>query len=251
MPKIALVTGASRGIGRSIALRLAVDGIKIAVHYNNNLAAATEVVKLIEEQGGIAFTIQGDVSTITGIDSLYQNLDKKLDNNFGTNEFDILVNNAGTVGFATIENTDEEMFDNIFDINFKAPFFIIQKALQRLRNGGRIINISSNVTHVAFPLYAAYAPSKGALNTLTLLLAKQLGERNITVNAIEPGLTITDMTKPLMNNNVEIKQSVINMTALGRLGQPEDIADVAAFLASDNARWLTGQIIDAGGGFHL
>ncbi len=250
MPKIALVTGASRGIGRAIAIALAETGTVIAVHYNNSADQAVETVKLIQEKGGIAFTVQGDVSTLTGIEKLYQELDSELTKQFGDTKFDILVNNAGALAIATIEETDEKTFDEIVAVNMKAPFFITQKAIPRLRDGGRIINISSSVTRIAFPLYAIYAPTKGALNTLTILLAKQLGERGITVNAIEPGLTQTDIIKNLPNYS-ELVKSVVSMTALGRLGQPQDIADIAAFLASDKSRWITGQIIDAGGGLHL
>ncbi|MBW4505565.1 MAG: SDR family oxidoreductase [Scytonematopsis contorta HA4267-MV1] len=250
MTKIALVTGASRGIGRAIAIALAETGIVVAVHYNNSSDLALDTVNTIVGKGGTAFTIQGDVSKLTGIDKLYQELDSQLTERFGENKFDILVNNAGALAFATIEETNEETFDEIVAVNLKAPFFIIKKALSRLRDGGRIINISSGVTRVAFPTYAIYAPTKGALNTLTMLLAKQLGERGITVNAIEPGLTQTDMVKQLKISE-ELTNSVVSVTALGRIGQPQDIADVAAFIASDKSRWITGQIIDAGGGFHL
>lgn len=250
MPKIALVTGASRGIGRAIAIALGEAGIAVAVHYNNSADSAVETVKLIQEKGAIAFTVQGDISTLTGIEKLYQELDNQLTKQFGDNKFDILVNNAGALAIATIEETDEKTFDEIVAVNMKAPFFITQKAIPRLRDGGRIINISSSVTRIAVPFYAIYAPTKGALNTLTILLAKQLGERGITVNAIEPGLTQTDIIKKLPNYS-ELVKSVVSTTALGRLGQPQDIADIAAFLASDKSRWITGQIIDAGGGLHL
>lgn len=250
MSKIALVTGASRGIGRAIAIALAEAGIAVAVHYNNSADQAVETVKLIQEKGAIAFTVQGDISTLTGIEKLYQELDSQLIEQFGDNKFDILVNNAGILAIATIEETDEKTFDEMVAVNMKAPFFITQKAISRLRDGGRIINISSGVSRIAVPFYAIYAPTKGALNTLTILLAKQLGERGITVNAIEPGLTPTELVANLVSNS-EVTESVVNMTALGRLGQPQDIADIAAFLASDKSRWITGQIIDAGGGFHL
>lgn len=250
MPKIALVTGASRGIGRAIAITLAETGIAVAVHYNTSADSAVDTVTLIQEKGGIAFAVQGDISTLTGIEKLYQELDNQLTKQFGDTKFDILVNNAGALAIATIEETDEKTFDEIVAVNLKAPFFITQKAISRLRDGGRIINISSSVSRIAVPFYAIYAPTKGALNTLTILLAKQLGERGITVNAIEPGLTKTELVANLVSNS-ELTESVVNMTALGRLGQPQDIADIAAFLASDKSRWITGQIIDAGGGFHL
>lgn len=250
MQKVALVTGASRGIGRVIAQNLAKNGITVAVHYASNSDQALLVAQTIQSAGGTAFTVQGDIGSLSGIDHLYQELDRELVNRFGNAQFDILVNNAGIAPPSTIENTDEETFDRVFAVNLKGPFFIIQKALPRLRDGGRIINISTSAARQAFPSLAAYSPTKGAINTLTLLLAEHLGPRNITVNAIAPGLTETEMVAEMVGS-AEIKQLFVNTTALRRLGQPEDIADVVAYFASDASRWVTGQIIDATGGYRL
>lgn len=247
---VALVTGASRGIGRAIALRLAKDGAKVAVHYGRNQDAANEVVQSITSNGGTAFLVQAELDTLKGVYALYDALDAALIERTGTSQFDILVNNAGIVLRATIENTTEEMFDQSFAVNVKAPFFLIQQALPRLRDGGRIINLSSSVTRVAAPGTAAYNLTKGAINTLTLTLAAQLGSREITVNSVAPSATDTDMNASWLRQP-ESQQSIASMTALGRVGQAEDIADVVAFVASPDSHWMTGQYIEASGGFHL
>lgn len=247
---VALVTGASRGIGRAIALRLAKDGATIAVHYGHNQDAANEVVQSITSKGGTAFLIQAELDTLKGVYALYDALDAALIERTETAEFDILVNNAGICPTATIENTTEEMFDQSFAVNVKAPFFLIQQALPRLRDGGRIINLSSAVTRVAAPSIAAYNLTKGAINTLTLTLAAQLGSRGITVNSVAPSATDTDMNASWLRQP-ESQQSIASMTALGRVGQAEDIADVVAFVASPDSHWMTGQYIEASGGFRL
>lgn len=247
---VALVTGASRGIGRAIALRLAKDGAKVAVHYGRNQDAANEVVQSITSNGGTAFLVRAELDTLKGVYALYDALDAALIEKTGIAQFDILVNNAGIVLRATIENTTEEIFDQSFAVNVKAPFFLIQQALPRLRDGGRIINLSSAVTRVAAPGTAAYNLTKGAINTLTLTLAAQLGSRGITVNSVAPSATDTDMNASWLRQT-ESQQSIASMTALGRVGQAEDIADVVAFVASPDSHWMTGQYIEASGGFHL
>lgn len=247
---VALVTGASRGIGRAIALRLAKDGAKVAVHYGRNQNAANEVVQSITSNGGTAFLVQAELDTLKGVYALYDALDAALIEKTGTSQFDILVNNAGIYPSATIENTTEEMFDQMFAVNVKAPFFLVQQALPRLRDSGRIINLSSAVTRVAAPNIAAYSLTKGAINTLTLILAAQLGSREITVNSVAPSATDTD-TNASWLRQPESQQSIASMTALGRVGQAEDIADVVAFVASPDSHWMTGQYIEASGGFHL
>lgn len=248
--KIALVTGASRGIGKAIALRLAQEGSLVAVHYGGNQEAALAVVDEIKSSGGHAFSVQGDISTLDGLKSLYQTLDSSLQKLTGSNQFDILVNNAGIAPAFKIEDTSEETFDKVFSTNVKGPFFLIQQALPRLRSGGRIINISSVVTRVADADHAAYSATKGALNTLSLLLAAQLGARGITVNSLAPGVTDTDMNAGWLRNS-ETQQATSEMTALGRVGNPTDIANVAAFLASGDSGWVTGQYIEASGGLML
>lgn len=245
--KIALVTGGSRGIGRGIARRLAKDGALVAVHYGTRQDAAEETVRDIEAAGGAAFMVKAELGTPGSVEALYEALDAALIERTGGKEFDILVNNAAFGPRGTIEDVTEDVFDKVMDVNVKAPFFLIQKALPRLRSGGRIINISSGVTRIAFPDTTAYNLSKGALNTLTLTLAKHLGPRGITVNAIMPGIIDTDINASWLHTP-EAQKFASDMSALGRVGQPEDVADVAAFLASPDSRWVTAQMLDATGG---
>jgi 3-oxoacyl-[acyl-carrier protein] reductase len=248
--RVALVTGASRGIGRAIALSLAKDGIMVAVHYNKQRSAAEEVVFEIGRSGGAAFALQADIAEVASITALYTSFDAELKKRTGEAKFDILVNNAAIGEAGTIESTSVELFDQLFAVNARGPFFMIQNALPRLRDFGRIINISSCVTRLAFPDVAAYSATKGAINVLTVLLASQLGERGITVNAVAPGATETDMNTRWLNN-AEERRKVKNKTAMGRVGKPQDIAGLVSYLASQNSAWVTGQYIEASGGIGL
>ena len=245
--KVALVTGASRGIGRAIASRLAKDGVLVVVHYGRNEKAAAATVREIEKNGGRAFPVQADFSSLKGVHALFKAVDKRLQGLLGTHELDILVNNAGISLSADVEQTTEAEFDELIAVNMKAPFFIIQQALPRLRDGGRIINISSGTSRIAYPDKVAYAMTKAALNSLTLSLAKQLGPRGITVNALAPGIVETDFHAGWLRNP-RARKFAASVAALGRVGLPADIADIAGFLASSDARWITGAFIDATGG---
>lgn len=245
--KIALVTGASRGIGRSIALHLAQAGALVVVHYSKRKEEAESVVDIIKQDGGSAFAISADLSTFNGINKLYSMMDQSLQKYIGDNTFDILVNNAGIGQILTLEESTEESFDEVMNINVKAPFFIIQKALPRLKDGGRIINISSFVTRVASPSVFTYSISKGAINTLTHTLAQQLGARGITVNAILPGIINTEMNAETFGNRDGQKYAA-GLSTFNRLGEPNDIADIVGFLSSSDSRWITGELIDASGG---
>ncbi|MFF2912685.1 SDR family oxidoreductase [Paenibacillus sp. NPDC057934] len=248
--KVALVTGASRGIGRSIALRLAQDGACVAVHYGTRRNEADEVVHIIRQSRGDAFSIGADLSNLNGIHDLYATLDENLRERTGDGRFDILVNNAGIGQILSIEETTEQSFEEVMSINVKAPLFVTQQALPRLKDGGRIINISSFVSRVASPSVFAYSMSKGAIDTFTHMLAQQLGGRNITVNAIRPGIINTEMNaETLQDPNGQ--KSAAGLSTFKRWGEPEDVADIAAFLASTDSRWITGQLIDASGGSHL
>jgi NAD(P)-dependent dehydrogenase (short-subunit alcohol dehydrogenase family) len=198
--KIAVVTGASRGIGRAIAIRFGRDGALVAVHYGRNQKSAESTVREIEAAGGAALTIGADLSSVASVDQLFKSLDAELTKRSGSNRFDILVNNAGVAPDSPVATTTEQTYDEVFTLNAKIPFFISQKALPRLRDGGRIINLSSAVTRIAFPQKAAYAMTKGALNILTLELAKELGARNITVNSLAPGFTDTDMAADILSD---------------------------------------------------
>ncbi|MZQ83152.1 SDR family oxidoreductase [Paenibacillus sp. 5J-6] len=248
--KVALVTGASRGIGRAIALRLAQEGALVAVHYGTNQSAAEEVVRDIEQSGGAAFTIGAKLGSIESIQTLYQTLAEVLKERTGDTRFDILVNNAGIALVAPIEATTEEAYEEIMRVNVKMPFFLTQQGLPRLRDDGRIINLSSAITRISLPAIPAYSMTKGAINTLTLALSNQLALRGITINAIQPGFVATDMNAGMLQDPAS-QQYGADFSIFGRWGQPEDVADIAAFLASSDSRWVTGQLIDASGGSHL
>ncbi|PFB24208.1 SDR family oxidoreductase [Bacillus cereus] len=245
--KVALVTGASRGIGRSIALHLAEAGALVVVHYSKRKEEAESIVDKIKQDGGATFAISADLSTFNGINNLYLMMDQSLQKHIGNTTFDILVNNAGIGQILTLEESTEESFDEVMNINVKAPFFIIQKALPRLKDGGRIINISSFVTRVATPSVFAYSISKGAINTLTHTLAQQLGARGITVNAILPGIINTEMNAETLRNKDGQKYAA-GLSTFNRWGEPNDIADIVGFLSSSDSRWITGELIDASGG---
>jgi NAD(P)-dependent dehydrogenase (short-subunit alcohol dehydrogenase family) len=247
--KVALVTGGSRGIGQAIAKRLASDGAIIAVHYNEAADAANAVVADIEASGGVAFVVQGNLSERGGAVTLAQAFTKELIARVGKAEFDILVNNAGVGKRATIDEISEDDLDLILQVNLKSPFLLIKALLPQLRDGGRIVNISSMGTRAAYPVMAAYAPAKAGLEALSKLLAVQLGVRQITVNAVMPGATATDMNAGA--RDPVASKAVAATIALGRVGQPEDIAKVVAFLASDDGGWVTGQVVDASGGQRL
>lgn len=242
--KTALVTGASRGIGRAIAERLAADGVRVAVHYGSNRAAALATVAAIEEAGGQAFPVEADLGQADGVDRLLTGLTEGL----AGRPLDILVNNAAVTGADGTIDTAEDEFDRLFRINVRAPFFLIQRVRHLLSDGGRIINISSGVTWFAVP-EVAYAMTKGALNVLGRSLANTLGERGITVNTISPGITRSDMNPWL--DEPAAREGVAGIVALGRAGEPEDIADAVAFFASPDSRWITGQVVDVNGGLYL
>jgi 3-oxoacyl-[acyl-carrier protein] reductase len=248
--KVAVITGSSRGIGRAIANRLAEEGALVVINYAGNSEAAAATVADIEANGGSALTVQGDISSVAQIQKFYEKLDVELSQRTGTNQFDILVNNAGVGGIATIEGTTEEQFERLFAVNVKGAFFVTQMALPRLRDGGRIINISSGVSRRPIPDFATYGLTKAALDNFTLVLASELGKRNITVNSIAPGYTETDANTEILKDPT-VRETVSSMTALGRIGKVEDIASVAAFLASEDGGWVTGQYIEASGGFNL
>ena len=249
--KVALVTGGSRGIGRAIAQRLARDGAAVAVGYARDEKAARETVGKIQAEGGRAFALHADLGERGDAPRLWAAFDAAGATYAPDGKFDILVNNAGVPNSSPLETLTEEEFDRLFAVNVRAPFFIVKHGLTRLRDGGRIINISSGLARIAMPQIMAYGSTKGALDTFTLNLAKELGPRGITVNSVAPGITDTDANAGWLRGNLEAEAAAAATSALGRIAQPEDIADVVAFLASADARWVTGRVVDATGGSAL
>ncbi|WP_234439757.1 SDR family oxidoreductase [Streptomyces bicolor] len=248
--KIALVTGAGRGIGRAIAGRLAQDGALVGVHYGHSEAAAAEVVAEIRKNGGRAFPVGAELGVPGDADAVFEAFDAGLRQEREERSLDILVNNAGVSGSGPVGQAVPEVFDRMIAVNAKAPLFLVQRALPRMRDGGRVINISSLASRHAFPESVAYAMSKGALDTMTLCLAKELGGRGITVNTVGPGFVETDMNAR-RRKTPEARAALAARSVFDRIGRPADVADVVAFLASDDSRWITGQYLDVSGGTDL
>ncbi|MER7705534.1 SDR family oxidoreductase [Kitasatospora sp. NPDC097605] len=244
--RTALVTGASRGIGQAIATRLAADGAAVIVHYGTDEAGAAATVGTIERAGGTAYAVRAELGTDDDVDTLFAGVEAAL----AGRPLDILVNNAAAPPAGPLGVTTRAEFDHLFAVNVRAPYFTIQRALPLLRDGGRVITVSSVATRMANPAQTSFAMTKGAIETMTLTLANDLGTRAITVNAVAPGATRTPANAPVFEAP-GLAESITRSTALGRLGAPEDVADVVAFLASDAARWITGQTIDATGGLFL
>lgn len=240
--KTALVTGSSRGIGQAIASTLASCGAEVVVHYGTNQAAGQETVKAIQKAGGAAALVGVELGVPGDAGRLITAFESALPDR----PLDVLVNNAAIGTSVPLEQETPESFDRLLAVNVKAPFFLVQQALRLIPNGGRIINISSGVTRIASPETIAYSATKGAIDVLTHTLAQAVGHRGITVNAIAPGIVTTDNTSWLANPDAAA--AAARYSVFDRVGDPTDIADIAAFVASDEARWITGQIIDATGG---
>lgn len=238
--QVAIVTGASRGIGAAIAERLAADGFTVIVNYSGNQALADELVRKIEQNGGRALSARADVSDAAAVAQLFGRAEQA----FGG--VDILVNNAGVIALAPIAEMSDADVDRLIDINLKGTFNTLREAAKRLRDNGRIINFSSSVVGLLQPSYGMYAASKAAVEALTSVLAKELRGRNITVNAIAPGPTATGLF--LDAKTPELIDRLAKMAPLERLGQPQDIAAAVSFLAGADGAWINGQILRANGG---
>ncbi|MEU9300660.1 SDR family oxidoreductase [Streptomyces sp. NPDC048269] len=244
--KTALVTGGSRGIGRAVAERLARDGALVAVHYGRNEAAAKETVSAIEAAGGLAFAIGSELGVPGDAQALWAAYGAHPAHTDGV---DILVNNAGGATFAGISDTDEETYDRVHALNAKAPFFVIQHGLARLRDGGRIVNVTGT-PDLALPAILATIMAKGAANALTRSLAAELAPRGITVNSVGPGIIETDLNAGLLADP-GTRAHLAARSVFHRVGTAREVADVVAFLASPDSRWMTGQHLDATGGLQL
>lgn len=234
--KVAIVTGASSGIGRAIAERMAEEGAIVVVNYSTSSEKAQQVVVGIQAKGGKALAVQADMSRAADARRLVIDTVKQF------NRLDILVNNAGKFMPKPLEETTEEDFDSVVDLNAKGPYFAMQEAARVLKDGGRIVNISTGGTHLSFPGATAYLGSKAALEQYTKGLAQELAPKGVTVNTVSPGFTETGMMTE------EYRQIGIQLSPMKRLGVPQDIADVVVFVVSEDARWLTGQTIQVGGG---
>ncbi|KMO37997.1 oxidoreductase [Methylobacterium tarhaniae] len=240
--KVAVVTGASKGIGAGIAKALAREGAAVVVNYASGRAGADAVVAAIVSAGGRAVAVQGDVSKAPEAQGLVEAAVQQ----FG--RLDVLVNNSGIYEFAAIEDLTEDHYRRQFDVNVLGLLLTTQAAARHLGEGGSIVNISSAITHVHTPTAAVYAGTKGAVNAISGVLANELAPRKIRVNVVSPGFVVTEGTHTAGVVGSDMEAGLVAQTPLGRAGQPDDIAGVVAFLASDDARWLTGEVITASGG---
>lgn len=249
--KIALVTGASRGLGKNTALTLARKGVDVIVTYHNSEEDAQNVVSAIAEIGAKAVALQLDTSNTKTFDGFVEQVKQSLQDKWQTEHFDFLVNNAGVGVHASFADTTEDDFDRLMNIHVKGVFFLTQKLLPLINDGGRIVNISSGLARFALPGYAAYASMKGAIEVLTRYMAKELGQRQIAVNVVAPGAIETDFNGGAVRDNPEINSFIASQTALGRVGLPDDIGGAIASLLSEENRWVNAQRIEVSGGQFL
>lgn len=249
--KIALVTGGSRGLGRNMAVALAKKGIDVVLTYHSNKEEADKVVAEILSLGQKAVALQLDTSKVSSFDTFFQQMTFYLKEKTGSTNFNFLINNAGTALYAPFAETTEEQFDTAMNIHYKGVFFFTQKALPFLNDGGRIINISSGLARFALLGSSAYGSMKGAIEVLTRYLAKELGARGIAANVVAPGAIETDFGGGHVRDNAGINAQIAGVTALGRVGLPDDIGGVVAFLCTEDAKWINGQRIEVSGGMYL
>jgi NAD(P)-dependent dehydrogenase (short-subunit alcohol dehydrogenase family) len=249
--KIALVTGGSRGLGKDMALNLAKNGLDVVVTYVQNREQAEETVRQITALGRRSVALQLDAGKVGSFAAFATQLQGTLKKTWDTDKFDFLINNAGIPGRALIHETDETLFDSLVNVHFKGVYFLTQALLPLLRDKGGIVNVSTGLTRFAIPGFSAYAAMKGAVETYTNYLAKELGPRGIRANLVAPGAIATDFNKDALEAHPEMRGFIASQTALGRMGEAEDIGGVVAFLCTDAARWVNAQRLEASGGMFL
>jgi NAD(P)-dependent dehydrogenase (short-subunit alcohol dehydrogenase family) len=249
--KIALVTGASRGLGKNSAIKIAQKGLDVIITYRSNKEEADKVVEEIQALGRKAIAYQLDTKDLKSFDAFVKQVGDHLEENTGSRNIDYLINNAGTSLHSSITEVTEEQLDDVVDIHFKGVFFLTQKFLPFINENGGIINISSGLARFATPGYAIYGSIKAGIEMLTKYMAKELGSRKIKVNVVAPGAIETDFGGGVVRDIKEVNDMVAGATALGRVGVPDDIGGVVAFLCTEDARWINGQRIEASGGMFL
>jgi NAD(P)-dependent dehydrogenase (short-subunit alcohol dehydrogenase family) len=249
--KIAIVTGGSRGLGKDMAISIARKGIDVILTYRTNRDEAEETASIIEGLGQKAATLQLDMSRVASIDPFIASVRKLLLDKWNTNSFDCLINNAGMGATVPFLEVTEELFDEFLNVHFKGVYFLTQKCVPFINEGGRILNISSGSTRFGTPGYSVYASMKGAIEIFTRYLAKELGSKGIRANVVAPGPVETDFNRGLIRNNPQIKERLSNSSPLGRVGAADDIGGVVAFLCTDEARWINGQRIEVSGGINI
>jgi len=248
--KIAIVTGGSRGLGRNTVFNLAKRGVNSIFTYNSNRAEADKVVAAVSEAGSKAIALQLDAGNVSAFDPFVKDVSKAL-GELGAERFDYLVNNAGISHHAAFDKTTEEELDSLYNVHFKGVFFLTQKLLPLINDGGRIVTVSTGLTRIIVPGSAPYASMKGAIEVLTRYLAKELGPRRIAVNTVAPGAIATDFSGGMVRDNPDLNERVADMTALGRAGLPDDIGPMIASLLSEDNRWINAQRIEVSGGMSI
>jgi NAD(P)-dependent dehydrogenase (short-subunit alcohol dehydrogenase family) len=249
--KIALITGGSRGLGRNTAESLARKGVDVVITYHSRADEARTVVETIEAQGRKAIALPLDTGAVGTFDRFAETLKSALRDGWARDRFDFLVNNAGIAHHNSIEKTTEAELDALYNVHFKGVFFLTQKLLPLINDGGRIVNISSGLTRIIMPGSAPYGSMKGAIEVLTKYMAKELGPRGIAVNVVAPGAIATDFSGGMVRDNPELNKRVAEMTALGRAGLPDDVGPMIASLLSEDNRWVNGQRIEVSGGMSI
>jgi NAD(P)-dependent dehydrogenase (short-subunit alcohol dehydrogenase family) len=249
--KIALVTGGSRGLGKDMALKLAAKGLDVLLTYHSNAGEADKVIKQIQQSGRKAAALKLDAGDTKSFSTFKTQLTATLKGSFDTDKFDFLVNNGGIGLYAPIVETTEEAFDQLMNVHFKGVYFLTQTTLPLMNDGGGIVNISTGLARFSTPGYSAYASMKGAVEVLTRYMAKELGTRGIRANVVAPGAIETDFGGGHVRDNDQLNKMIAGITALGRVGLPEDIGGVVAFLCTDDARWINAQRIEVSGGQSL